>query len=88
MVGAEHYVEAFVDAPLEVCESRDSKGLYARARRGELPGFTGIDDPYEAPRNPELHLDSVNIPAEENAHKILAYLLEKGFVRDEAISNQ
>lgn len=88
MVGGEHFVEVFVDAPLEVCESRDSKGLYAKARRGEIKGFTGIDDPYEAPRNPELHLDSLTYPAEDNAHKILAYLLEKGFVRDEAVSNQ
>ena len=77
-----------MDAPLDVCESRDRKGLYARARRGEIQGFTGIDDPYETPRNPELHLDSVNISAEENAHKILAYLLEKGFVRDETVNNQ
>lgn len=87
MVGKEHYVETFVDAPLEVCESRDTKGLYARARRGELQGFTGIDDPYEAPRYPELHLDSVNHSAEENAHHILTYLIEKGFVRDEHKSN-
>ena len=87
MVGAEHYVEGFVDAPLEICEIRDTKGLYAKARRGEIKGFTGIDDPYETPRHPELHLDSVAHPAEENAHKILSYLLEKGFVRDETISN-
>ncbi|MCL4867959.1 MAG: bifunctional sulfate adenylyltransferase/adenylylsulfate kinase [Anaerolineae bacterium] len=83
MVGTDHYVEAFVDAPLEVCESRDSKGLYDRARRGELKAFTGIDDPYEPPRHPELHLDSVTYTAEENAHRILAYLIAKGFIRDE-----
>ncbi|MBK9052245.1 MAG: bifunctional sulfate adenylyltransferase/adenylylsulfate kinase [Chloroflexi bacterium] len=85
-VGGEHYVEGFVDAPLEICESRDTKGLYAKARRGEIKGFTGIDDPYEIPRHPELHLDSVAHSAEENAHKILTYLLEKGFVRDEVIN--
>ena len=59
MVGAEHFIEVFVDTPLAVCEERDSKGMYAMARRGEITGFTGIDDPYEAPENPEITLDTV-----------------------------
>ena len=59
MVGADHFVEVFVDTPLEVCERRDSKGMYAKARRGEIKGFTGIDDPYEAPEHPEITLDTV-----------------------------
>ncbi|MFQ5929952.1 MAG: bifunctional sulfate adenylyltransferase/adenylylsulfate kinase, partial [Acidobacteriota bacterium] len=57
MVGSDRFVEVFVDTPLDICEQRDIKGLYARARRGELKGFTGIDDPYEAPEHPELRLD-------------------------------
>lgn len=81
LVGNDHYVEVFVDTPLEICEQRDTKGLYARARRGEIKGFTGVDDPYEAPRNPEIRLDTVNFAPEENAQRILDYLVEKGFVR-------
>jgi len=81
MVGKDHYVEIFVDTPLEVCEQRDTKGLYAKARRGEIKGFTGIDDPYEAPRHPEIRLDTVGYLAEANAHRILDYLVEQRFVR-------
>ena len=81
MVGADHYVEVFVDTPLEVCEQRDAKGLYAKARRGEIKGFTGIDDPYEAPLHPEIHLDTVINSPEENASRILDIIQKKGFVR-------
>ena len=81
MVGKDHYVEVFVDTQLEVCEQRDVKGLYAKARRGEIRGFTGIDDPYEPPHHPEIQLDTVNNSPEENARMILDYLQEKGFVR-------
>ncbi len=81
MVGKDHYVEVFVDTPLEVCERRDVKGLYAKARRGEIKGFTGIDDPYEAPHHPEIALDTVNNTPEDNARLILEYLQDKGFVR-------
>lgn len=84
MVGKDYYVEVFVDTPLEVCEQRDTKGLYAKARRGEITGFTGIDDPYEAPRHAEIVLDTVNCAAEENAHRILDYLMEQGFIRTPA----
>jgi len=80
-VGKEHYIEVFVDTPLEECEKRDVKGLYAKARRGEIKGFTGIDDPYESPRNAEIVLDTVSYTAEENAHQIIDHLIEKGFVR-------
>lgn len=83
MVGKEHYVEIFVDTPLEICEQRDSKGLYARARRGEITGFTGIDDPYEAPQHPEVRLDTVDRTPEENAHMIMDYLMQRGFVPPE-----
>ena len=80
MVGADHFVEVFVDTPLEVCEQRDIKGLYARARRGEIKGFTGIDDPYEAPVNPEVVVETVGSTPEACARKIVAYLRERGFL--------
>ena len=79
MVG-ENFFEVFVDTPLEVCEARDIKGMYAKARRGEIKGFTGIDDPYEAPVNPEITIDTVDFTPEENAHKIIEYLEERGYL--------
>lgn len=81
MIGNENFVEVFVDTPLEVCEQRDVKGLYAKARRGEIKGFTGIDDPYEPPQFPEIRLDTVANTPEENAHTILSYLIDRGLVR-------
>jgi sulfate adenylyltransferase len=81
MVGRDHFVEVFVDTPLDVCEQRDAKGMYAKARRGEISGFTGIDDPYEPPIDPEITLDTVAQTPEENAHRILAHLIRRGFVR-------
>jgi sulfate adenylyltransferase len=81
MVGEERFIEVFVDTPIEVCEERDVKGLYARARRGQITGFTGVDDPYEAPVNPEITLDTVNYTPEENARKIIAFLEERGFLQ-------
>ncbi len=81
MMGEGQFVEVFVDTPLDVCESRDSKGMYARARAGEITGFTGIDDPYEAPPDPELTLDTVaNSPA-ENAARIIELMTGAGFLR-------
>jgi len=81
MVGADRFVEVFVDTPLKVCEQRDSKGVYAKARRGEITGFTGIDDPYEAPEHSELTLDTVVTTPEDNAARVLAHLERAGFVR-------
>jgi len=81
MAGKDHFVEVFVDTPLEVCEARDFKGLYAKARRGELKGFTGIDDPYEEPLHPEIRLDTVDRSAEDNARAIVNYLAGQGFLR-------
>lgn len=80
MMNDNGFVEVFVDTPIEVCESRDVKGLYARARRGQITGFTGVDDPYEEPVNPELTLHTVETTPEENAYKIAAYLQEKGYL--------
>jgi len=79
MVG-ENFIEVYVDTPLEVCEARDVKGLYAKARRGEIKGFTGIDDPYEAPQNPEIAVNTVDHTPEENAHLIIQYLEDKGLL--------
>ncbi|GAB4241377.1 MAG: bifunctional sulfate adenylyltransferase/adenylylsulfate kinase [Acidobacteriota bacterium] len=81
MVGSDRFVEVFVDTPLEVCEQRDYKGMYAKARRGEIKGFTGVDDPYEPPEDPEIRLDTTQHTPEENARRILEYLIERGFVR-------
>lgn len=72
------FIEVLVDAPLEVCESRDPKGLYKKARAGELKGFTGIDDPYEAPEKPELVLDAGKKNAETLADEVIAYLRKAG----------
>ncbi len=84
MVGSEHFVEVFVDTPLQVCEARDVKGMYARARRGDLPAFTGIDDPYEEPLNPEIVLETVVHTPETNARVIVEYLRQKGFLQVES----
>jgi sulfate adenylyltransferase len=80
MVGEENFITVYVDTPIAVCEQRDSKGMYARARRGEIKGFTGVDDPYEPPVDPEITLDTVRHTPEENARKIVAYLEERGFL--------
>ncbi len=80
----ENFIEVFMDTPVEVCEERDVKGLYAKARQaladGKPMGFTGIDDPYEAPVNPEITLLGYGSTPEENAHKVVAYLQEKGYL--------
>ncbi len=80
MVGSDRFIEIFVDAPLNVCEERDVKGMYRLAREGKIKNFTGIDDPYEPPHNPEITIDTVVHSAEENAELILAYLVGQGFV--------
>jgi sulfate adenylyltransferase len=82
MVGADHFVEVYVDTPLVVCEQRDVKGMYAMARRGEIQGFTGIDDPYEPPLRAELTLDTIDHTPEQNAQVVVDYLLAQGFLRD------
>jgi adenylylsulfate kinase-like enzyme len=74
------FIEVFVNTPIDVCEQRDVKGLYARARRGQITGFTGVDDPYEEPVNPEITLDTVNFTPDENARKIVAYLEAQGLI--------
>ena len=71
----------FVDAPIEVCEKRDPKGLYKKARAGEIKGFTGIDDPYEPPLHAELVLDASTKDAETLADEVIAYLEKSGKIR-------
>lgn len=88
MVGTDQFIEVFVDTPLDVCEERDHKGLYAKARRGEIKGFTGIDDPYEAPINPEITLDTVKHSPEENARLIFDVIADRGFVQTEEPSEE
>ena len=68
------FVEVYIDTPIELCEARDPKGLYAKARAGEITGFTGIDDPYEAPAEPELRLTPDDGTAEDHASRVLALL--------------
>jgi len=82
VVGENQFVEVFVDTPLEICEQRDIKGMYAKARRGEIKEFTGIDDPYESPVNPEIRLATTDCSPEDNAGKIINYLKDKGFLLD------
>jgi len=81
MVGADRFIEVFVDTPLEVCEQRDTKGIYAQARRGQIQQFTGIGDPYEEPLNAEITLHTTSTTAAENTLSILGHLIEKRFVR-------
>jgi sulfate adenylyltransferase len=80
MVGEERFIEIFVDTPIEVCEERDVKGLYARARRGQIKGFTGVDDPYEVPVDPEITLNTVDVSPDGNARRIVEYLEARGFI--------
>src|SRR5690606_42116442 len=82
MVGSDRFIEIFVNTPLEVCEQRDVKGMYAKARRGEIKGFTGIDDPYEEPESAELTLNTTERTPEENARYIIDYLAEHGFIKN------
>jgi adenylylsulfate kinase len=74
------FIEVFVDAPLEVCEARDPKGLYKKARAGEIQNFTGIDAPYEPPSNPEIKLDSGDKTPRELARQVVQHLRERGVV--------
>ncbi|XHU95210.1 MAG: adenylyl-sulfate kinase [cyanobacterium endosymbiont of Rhopalodia gibba] len=77
-----NFVEVFVNAPLDVCEDRDVKGLYKRARSGEIKSFTGIDDPYECPLNPEIECRTDLEPLEESVDKIWQKLREMGYLAE------
>lgn len=76
----DNFIEVYIQAPLEVCEERDVKGLYAKARAGEIKNFTGIDDPYEAPDNPEITCYTDKETVEESVAKIISSLEEMGYL--------
>ena len=80
MLGEGEFIEIHMNTPLEVCESRDPKGLYQKARAGVIKGFTGIDDPYEAPKSPELTLDASTKSADELGDEVVFYLKTKGVI--------
>ncbi len=80
LIGKDKFIEIFVDTPLDVCEQRDTKGMYAKARRGEITGFTGVDDPYESPENEEITLNTVSESVDNNAQMIIEYLAAHGLV--------
>jgi len=75
MVCKSEFIEVFVDTPIEVCEQRDVKGLYKKARAGDLKNFTGIDSPYEMPENAEIHVNTVDNSADEAAEFIIRRLM-------------
>ena len=74
LMGEGEFVEVFVDTPISEAERRDVKGLYAKARAGQLKNFTGVDSPYEAPENPEIRIDTTRLSAEQAAEAIFAWL--------------
>ncbi|MDA7603024.1 sulfate adenylyltransferase subunit CysN [Euryarchaeota archaeon] len=75
LVPENEFIEVYIDTPLSVCEERDVKGLYAKARTGEIPNFTGISSPYESPENPEIRIDTTKLSAEEAANQIIEFIL-------------
>lgn len=80
MVGGDRFIEVFVDTPVSVCEVRDVKGMYTMAKKGQITGFTGVDDVYERPCSPELCIDTVAATPKESARQILEVLVRKGFL--------
>ena len=80
LVAPGEFIEIFVDTPLATCEERDPKGLYKKARRGELQNFTGLDSPYESPVNPELTLDATKDSAADLADRIIQFMQQRGML--------
>jgi adenylylsulfate kinase len=78
-----NFIEVFVDTPVEVCESRDPKGLYKKARQGDLKGFTGVDDPYEPPLKPEVIVRPEKNSPEEITAQLLTYLMDHGYLKNQ-----
>ena len=77
IIGDDAYIEVFVDAPIELCEQRDVKGLYKKARAGEVKNFTGIDSPYEKPQHPDLVIETGSLSVEESIGKLLSFIEPK-----------
>lgn len=80
LLAEKQFLEVFIDTPLEICEQRDPKGLYKKARKGEIKNFTGIDSKYEAPLNPEIHVKTANKSIEECAELVVKQLMELGYI--------
>jgi len=80
IIGAEKFVEVFVDTPLEICEQRDVKGLYKKARAGEISNFTGITSPFEAPSNPDITIKTAGRPLEDCVQEVITYLKNKNLI--------
>ena len=76
-----NFIEVFVDTPLDVCQERDVKGFYARAKTGDIKGFTGVDDPYEPPTNPEVGIVTTQMNPADSAGRILEYLKNNDFIK-------
>lgn len=77
LVGSENFIEVFIDTPIEICEQRDVKGLYAKARAGQIPNFTGIDSPFEKPEKPDIHIETEGKTVQESLKEIIDQLLSK-----------
>jgi adenylylsulfate kinase len=80
MLSDQEFIEVYIDTPIEICESRDPKGLYKKARKGEISNFTGISSPYESPQYPEIHLKTDEMTIDIAVEKILNYLEDKGYL--------
>jgi adenylylsulfate kinase len=80
LVDADEFIEVFIDTSLDICEQRDPKGLYKKARAGEIKDFTGIDSPYEKPFKPEIHIKNDNISIENACGQIIEYLIENNYI--------
>ncbi len=81
IIGDDNFIETYVKCSLDVCEERDVKGMYKKARNQEIKGFTGIDDPYDAPENPELVIETENKSLDESVKQILSYLKAKNYLK-------
>ncbi len=82
MVGAGEFIEVFVNTPLDICEKRDPKGLYKKARSGRIKGFTGIDSAYEEPFNADIEIENMSTDINQTCEKILSYLVKNNFIQD------
>ena len=81
IIGSDNFIETYVKCALDVCEERDVKGMYKKARNNEIKSFTGIDDPYDVPKNPELVIETENKSLDESAEEILTYLKSKDHLK-------
>ena len=83
LVEKEQFIEVFIDSSLETCEKRDPKGMYLKARSGEISNFTGISSPYEAPEHPEIHVVNNQITLDDASNQIIQYLIKKEYIKKE-----